>query len=383
MSYTITGAGMICSVGENTDACFCAFCRGKSGNMPIKGFDKDKHATQWAYEIDDRGGLSRDDPFRSTKWLTKAINEAVKSAGVTASAGRIVIIIGTGLRELRSLELWWADGAAMELEELHFSRAVRRQARLSCPVMTVCNACSASLFALGLGEDMLALDQVDIAIIAGCDSITESMFGLLGRVNFNQPRKVQPFDKNRPGILMGEGAAALVIENPGSASARNAEVQGMLRGVGVSCDAYHETVPSPEGMLQAMKNAHSRAMIKPEDVDLLMVHGTGTILNDKAEAEALNILFGQNEKQPFACALKSMTGHTSGASGLMSVITALCCMKTGIIPATIGIEAPMEELSGFNLVLDENRKYTPQLCQVNAFGFGGVNAIAIVERGGE
>lgn len=380
MRWAVTGTGMVTSLGENKHSCFTACCNGVSGNRPLQVFNHRQFNTQRAYEIPDREPGQPDVKGRATRWLCAAINEALTAAGLGKTPDRIASIIGTGLRELRSLELYRADQQPMQIQELHFGGAVQRAIGQPGLVLTISNACSASNFALGLAADLLALDEADVVIAAGCDSITESMFGLLDRVNPLHPETVQPLDQHRRGVLMGEGAAAVVLETIDHARERGVSPYAWLRGVGMSCDAYHETAPDQAGLLQAMTDAHQRAGVRCQDIDLLMIHGTGTIRNDETEAAAINTLFGAHARNVLVTGLKSMTGHTSGASGLVGVVTAIECLRQQRVPPTIGISELIPEARQFDVVVGAARNAALHIAQVNAFGFGGVNAVAIVER---
>lgn len=375
----ITGAGMVTSLGATKHECFAAFCEGRSGNGPLQAFAPDNFNTRTAYEIQDRPA-GADEPHRATRWLCASVQEAIRESGLTAqNAGRVAVLVGTGLRELRSLELWWADGTPFDVEQLHFADAVRRVSELAAPVFTFSNACSASNFALGLGADLLALDEADTVIVGGVDAITESMFGLLDRVNPLHPTMVQPFDSNRRGVLMGEGAAAVVLERPERARQRGARAQATVRGVGLTCDAAHVTAPDSSGIVRAIRDAHARAGVTPQDIELLLVHGTGTALNDASEGDALARVFGDDARSVLVTALKSLIGHTSGASALVAVVTAIACMQQGVVPPTINVDALIEPAQAFDFVRGERRHAWPHLAQINAFGFGGVNGVVILE----
>ena len=376
MKFAITGTSMITSIGNNVQECFTAFCNGETGNRPLQSFPIEKFNTRRAYEIFDRPSGNRDVKGRATQWLCASMNEAIRSARLVAGDKRLAILIGTGLRELRSLELWWADGQPLEVSELHFGRAIEKKVGLQCPVLTLSNACAASSFALGLAQDLLELKERDVVIVAGCDSITESMFGLLDRVNPLHPEEVQPLDQDRRGVIMGEGAAALVLE----ATSHDNSPLAWLRGVGMSCDAYQDTAPHKDGLIRAMIDAHRLAGVSKEEIDLMFVHGTGTILNDQVEIEAICELFGDKQNNMRVTGLKSHIGHTSGASGLINIITAVECMRRNRIPPITGLKKPIEEASKLDLVIDEWRGCPSRIAQINAFGFGGVNAVIIIER---
>ncbi|MFI9629746.1 beta-ketoacyl synthase N-terminal-like domain-containing protein [Streptomyces sp. NPDC052042] len=380
MSTMVTGAGATAAVGDGVDEVFDALCAGRSGLAELRGFDATNYRTKHAYEIDDRPGAGRDVPYRATGWLVRVVEEAVAQAGLGEDLRDVPVLVGTGLRELRSAELARRDGTGFGVERLHFGTALReRFGALS--THTFSNACSASLHTLALGADLLEAGECDTVVVAGVDTLTESMYGLLDRVHMEAPRRVQPFDRERRGVLMGEGAAAVVLRRESAVTPGSA--LGKLRAVSMNCDAHHVTAPAASGITEAIRDAHDRAGVKPADIDLVMLHGTGTLLNDEAEAEAVAAAFGGDVQAPLMTAVKSMTGHTSGGSGLLSLIVALRSLATGRVPATVGLREPVPEAAGFRFVRDEARTEPGmRLAQVDAFGFGGVNAVAIVEGTG-
>ncbi|MEU3402850.1 beta-ketoacyl synthase N-terminal-like domain-containing protein [Streptomyces sp. NPDC006670] len=376
-----TGLGAVASIGTGVDEVFEALCAGRSGRAELRGFDRSGFRAQHAYEIDDRPAPGTDEPGRATRWLIAAIEEAARGAGLGEDLSDVPVLIGTGLRELRSAELRWRDGADFDMAGLHFGTALRERFG-AVRTHTFSNACSASLYALALGCDLLAAGTADTVVVAGVDTLTESMYGLLDRVHMEAPDVLRPFDRDRKGVLMGEGAAAVVLrrgDRTGSAPDGTA-VRGRLRSVHVNCDGYHVTAPDRDGIAEAVRGAHREAGVKPQDIGLVMLHGTGTLLNDEAEAAAIGDVFGPEAGTPLMTAVKSMTGHTSGGSGLLSLIVALKALESGRIPPVIGLREPIDEAAGFRLVRDRETTARPVLAQVDAFGFGGVNAVAVVER---
>ncbi|MFD8933925.1 beta-ketoacyl synthase N-terminal-like domain-containing protein [Streptomyces sp. NPDC059578] len=377
MSVLVTGAGAKASIGGDVDEVFDSLCAGRSGLAELRGFDAARYRTRHAYEIDDRPPGRRDRPYRATDGLLSAVAEATSLAGLGGDLGDVPVLVGTGLRELRSAELAWRDGAAFGVDRLHFGTALRERFG-AVQSHTFSNACSASLHALALGADLIEAGESDTVVVAGVDTLTESMYGLLDRVHMEPPQRVQPFDRARKGVLMGEGAVAVVLrreDGPATGSL------GRLRSVSMNCDAHHVTAPDPAGITEAVREAHDRAGVKPADIDLVMLHGTGTLLNDEAEAAAVATVFGEDVTRPLMTALKSMTGHTSGGSGLLSLIVALRAMATGRVPATLGLDEPVAEAGRFRFVRERDHQ-APELtlAQVDAFGFGGVNTVAVVER---
>jgi 3-oxoacyl-[acyl-carrier-protein] synthase II len=351
-----------------------------SGNKPLQCFEQHRFRFTRAYEIADRTPDQPDVKGRATEWLRRCVIAAMDEAKFVPRGERVALLVGTGLRELRGLELWWTNQMPFHVSELHFGGALQRDITGLGPVFTFSNACAASNFALGLGADLIELQEADVVIVAGCDSITESMYGALDRVTATPPEQVRPFNQDRKGVLLGEGAAAVVLEPLDRAIARGATPLALLRGVGMSCDAHHETAPALNGIAGAMEDAHQRAGVAPEDIHLLMAHGTGTPLNDSVEALAIKQVFGTAAPQVPISGLKSMTGHTSGSSGLMGVVVGIEAMQQRRIPPTLGLSQPIPEAEGLDIV-DATREARVDIVQVNAFGFGGVNAVVVLERG--
>lgn len=369
--WAIAGTGAVASLAAGAGQLFEALCAGRTGLAPLRGFDPSRFRARHAYEIDDRPATG-DVPGRATRWLCEAIAEAVRDAGIGEDLSGVPVLIGTGLREFRSVELRWTGSVGFPLSRLHFGPALRERFG-AATTYTVTNACSASLYLLGLGADLIASGAEEIVIVAGADSITTSMFGLMDRVQGPGVDRVQPFDRNRRGALMGEGAAAVVLRRDGPA-------RSWLRAVSLNCDAYNDTAPDPVRISEAITQAHARAGVEPVDIDVVVTHGTGTQLNDRAEAVVLAKLFGGNGRSPLVTGTKSMIGHTSGASGLMNVVVATEMLASGRIPPIADLVEVAEEASGLHLVTGVEARAEVARVQVQAFGFGGVNAVAILER---
>jgi 3-oxoacyl-[acyl-carrier-protein] synthase II len=365
----LAGLGAVSAVGADVDECFAGLMAGRDGLAPLRVFDPSRFGARAAYELPDRpDGVDR--PWRASELLVQAVGQAVRAAGLDSLAG-VPVLVGTGLREMRSAELAWLSGTAVDPERLHFGPALR-DAFGADDVHTFSNACSASLYAAGLGLDLLGLGH-DVVVIGGVDVLTASMFGLLDRVHLQPPDRVRPFDAARRGVLIGEGAAAAVLTRdrgtPGSV---------LLRTVALGCDAYHLTAPDPAGIEQTIRDAHRSAGVRPEEIDCVYAHGTGTLLNDDAEATALSAVFAGS--RPGIAAVKSMTGHTSGGSGLFSLAMAARTLTTGRLPGVLHLAEPAEAARGLALSARPRTLDDPRLAQVNAFGFGGLNAVAILQR---
>lgn len=376
--FPIVGVGAVASVGSSAQEIYERLCAGVSGLAPMRAFNQDWYATSQLYEIDDRGA-GGDLPGRATRFLCDALREALADAGLGERLDGIPVLIGSGLRETRSVELWWRDQAEFAADDLHFGTELRRRFG-ALDTLTLSNACCASLYTLAMATDLLAAGEAETVVVAGTDSIGEAMFAVADRVQSIPPDAVRPFDTKRRGTLQGEGAAAVVLRREARPGDR---VHGWVRGVGVNCDAFHPTAPDPTSIAAAIRDAHARGGVVPADIGLMMLHGTGTYANDKAEAEAIRAVFGEDSSVPLMTALKSTLGHTAGAAGLHGLVTALYGMRDGRIPPTPTLDDPIDEAAGFRIVrggaAPEAAAEPVRFAQVNAFGFGGVNAVAIVE----
>ncbi|MEU4746081.1 beta-ketoacyl synthase N-terminal-like domain-containing protein [Actinosynnema sp. NPDC023658] len=368
MASVITGAEIRTCLGDTTTT-FKALVEGVSGVSPLRFHDTAKLNVTHGYQIDD-GDVER--PRRAAGWLTECVAAAAAQAGLDATTQRVTAIVGTGLRELRSVERFTADGVPVLPEELHFAAAVRAALPGVADVITVSNACSASGHALAIAADLLAADEADAVVVAGCDATTESMLTMIGRVGEEPTTSVRPFDRDRTGVLLGEGAAAVVVQPRGDGP--------VVLGVGLSCDAYHETAPDVRGIVAAMRDAHERAGITPDDVDLVLAHGTGTSLNDPTEAAALAEVFADVAERPLVTGVKGAIGHTSGAAALTSLVLAVESVRAGWVPPNVGLRTAIDEAADLRLVVDEPASISgPAVVQVDAFGFGGVNAVCVIE----
>ncbi len=372
MTVLITGSEIRTCFGDSA-ATFAALAEGRCGVGDLRSAERDRLGVTRGYHVED------DDPAlpgRASRWLTECVAEAVRQSGVDPARRRVAVVVGTGLRELSAVER--LEETPVRTAELHFARAVRRAVPEATEVVTVCNACSASGHALAIACDLLELDEADAVVAAGCDAMTDSMLAMIGRVAEEPTDRVRPFDTDRMGVLLGEGAAAVVVERGDRPRVGSGPVLGTVLGVGLSCDAFHETAPDPEGIVRAMHDAHRRAGITPEDVDLVLAHGTGTALNDPTEAEALNEVFAQAGHGPLVSGIKGATGHTSGSAALMSLAVALQAIAGEPVPAVTGLRRPIPQAASLRLVIGAAVAAPVEVAQVDSFGFGGVNAVCLV-----
>ena len=375
MRVAITGYEMVTCLGDAAET-YAALCRGETGISPLRSDrgDAERLGVDHAYQIADG------QPPSAGRWLVAAVTAAAARAALDPAAEqvaeRVAVVVGTGLRELSSLERWSRTGDGLALHDLHFGARVREALPGVSDVLTVSNACSASGYALAVATDMLAADEADAVVVAGCDAMTQSMLASIGRgsVGGTRTTEVRPFDRDRVGVLLGEGAAAVVLRPAPETGSPLAE----LCGVGLSCDAHHETAPDLGGIVASMRDAHERAGLKPEEVDLVVAHGTGTPLNDPTEAAALTEVFGDRLGGIPVTAIKGAIGHTSGAAALMSLIVAVEALRAGKVPPVTGLSQPIDEAAGLRLVTGAPEPVGGRVAQIDAFGFGGLNAVSML-----
>lgn len=367
MPAVITGSDMVTCLGD-AESTMAALLAGGSGAGPLRMGDPARLGVGHGYPILD--GVER--VGRASDWLTSVVVAAAKRSDTDLSGARVAVVVGTGLRELRGAELWHSDGHAFGRRRLHFGDAVRAALPATAEVWSVSNACAASGYALAFAVDLLELDEADAVVVAGTDTMTESMLTMIGRIGGQAASSVRPFDTDRLGVLLGEGAAAVVLER----SSPSAE--GRILGVGINCDAHHETAPSRDGITAAVRDAHDRAGVTPSEVGLVLAHGTGTALNDPTEAAALSEVFAGTAPGPLVTGLKGAIGHTSGGAALMSTLVALESLRRGVVPPTVGLTTPIPEAAGLRLVAGAAVPTDARVAQVDGFGFGGVNAVALV-----
>lgn len=375
MTWDIIGMGAVANVGGDPHQIFSSLCAGRDAQAELRAFDTSKYRARRTYEIDDRGEPGRDEPRRASRWLRTAVSQALADAGLGEDLTDIPVLVGTTLREQRTAELWWREGITLTPGDLHFGTTLRAEFR-AAQTYTFANACAASLYALGMATDMIELGQADTVVVAGTDSIAESAYGTLDRVQNETPQALRPFDVSHSGMLMGEGAVAVVVRRSGAPAPR---VHARLRAVGMNCDAHHPTAPDRAGITMALRDAHQRAGTDFRDIDLVMLHGSGTPANDSTEASVLANLLGAAGASPLLTAIKSMTGHTLGGSGLLSLVMAVLSFQYGLVPPVLGLRQPIDEASGLSLVQGEAAAARISTAQVDAFGFGGINAVAILE----
>ncbi|MCM8818746.1 MAG: beta-ketoacyl-ACP synthase II [Candidatus Omnitrophica bacterium] len=403
----ITGIGLVTPVGNDVKTTWENLINGVSGVDRIKSFDVSIYDTQIGAEVKNFN-LENIHPKEKRKMDTfvqfaiKATQEAIKDSGLVLSEeekNTAGVIVGAGIGGLRIIEqqhkilleqgpnrvspflipMLIPDIASGHISILYGLKGVN-----FCTV----SACASGAHALAISLNLIRSGVADVIISGG----TESCITPLGLAGFcsmkalskrnDQPKKAsRPFDRERDGFVMGEGAGIVILESLEHAKKRNANIYCEFIGAGMSCDAYHITAPDTDGYgaYLSMKYALLDAKINPEDIDYINAHGTSTPLNDKSETLAIKKLFGENAYKIPVSSIKSMIGHTLGAAGAIEFISTCLTIKTKIIPPTINYEYPDPECD-LDYVPNVAREKEVEVAISNSFGFGGHNVTLVLKK---
>jgi 3-oxoacyl-[acyl-carrier-protein] synthase II len=306
------------------------------------------------------------------------------------SQHRIGLCLGTTLGEIPSLEKIdkgrLRDGncpidrpSIFQFPVTNMFAYTAREYKLRAPVKIFTTACAAGNYAIGSGYDLIQEGEADIVIAGGADP-----FSWIAYTGFDQFRsiaheKCQPFDKNRKGMLVSEGAGMLVLETLEQAQLRNCHIYAEILGYGLSCDAFHMTNTQTDGIYQCMKNALVHADISPEAVDYIAAHGTGTKYNDRAETMAIKRLFKERTREISVSSIKSMLGHTMGAASALGAISCCMALEYDLIPPTVNFETYDPECD-IDCVPNTAKAQRIDVALNNGFAFGGNNASLVLKK---
>jgi 3-oxoacyl-[acyl-carrier-protein] synthase II len=260
---------------------------------------------------------------------------------------------------------------------IHVARAIGAQGM----VLTLPAACAAGNYAIGFGADLIRSGRADMVITGAAELLQELQFSGFVRLAAMAPERCQPFDLNRQGLLLGEGAGLVVLESEASVARRGVRPQAEIGGYGMTCDGYHITRPHPEaaGSIEAMRQAIARTGLTAEDVDFINAHGTGTRHNDVAETKVVRDVFGER-KVPIS-SMKSLLGHCMGAASAIEAIGCIFTIETGIYPPTIGYETPDPECD-VDVVANTARRGKADVIVNNSLAFGGYNCVTVLAKPG-
>ncbi len=242
-------------------------------------------------------------------------------------------------------------------------------------------ACSSSAISIAMGMTWIRSGAADVVVAGGTDALCRMTYSGFHALQALAPEPCRPFDRDRQGLTLGEGAAALVLEEEEHARHRGAPILAVLRGAGLSCDAAHPTAPHDEGLgaSQAMQSALSDAAVRADEIEYVNAHGTGTPQNDACEARALATVFGENAPRLPVSSTKGLLGHLLGAAGAVEAVATILALGGGFVPPTIGLENPDPECT-LDLIVTTARDLSFSLAVSNSYGFGGNNCSLVLER---
>jgi 3-oxoacyl-[acyl-carrier-protein] synthase II len=393
----ITGLGVISSIGIGKHKFWQSLLQGKSGISPVSSLDTRNHFTHNGGEVkqfmpEDFIPREKLKSFsRASQFALAAAKLAVEDAHFTQndiSRLRTGICIGVTSGSIQVIEdindrLINDEDPAQELIyqlPVHSTPAIlAKELGLNGPNFLFSTACAAGNYAVGYGYDLLKLQRADIVIAGASDPFSRISFTGFNQFSAVAPEKCQPFDKNRKGMMVAEGAGILILEPLENASKRNAHIYAEILGYGLSCDARHMTQPSVEGISECMIKAMNEAGIPREDVDYISAHGTGTLANDKTECAAIKEVFGSLRKRIPVSSIKSMLGHTMGAASAIEAIACSLAIENDIIPPTINFETPDPECD-IDCVPNHARRHTVNIALNNSYAFGGNNASLVLKK---
>lgn len=404
----VTGLGLISPVGIGTEASWKALLEGKSGAGPIRHFDPEGYSVRIACEVDD---------FDSTQWLNvkearkfdrfihfsvAASDMALKDSGLQITeenATRVGVVIGSGIGGLPLIEKvhetlmnrgprrvtpFYIPGTIINMS----SGLISIRTGAKGPNMATCTACSTSAHAIADATLYIRAGYADAIIAGGSEAVISptavagfsSMKALSAR-NDEPERASRPWDRDRDGFVMGEGAATLILEEYEHARKRGATIYGEIMGFGMTGDAYHISAPSEDadGATRVMRLALEDAGLNPGDIDYINAHGTSTPAGDRVETRAIKQVFGDHAGRVLVSSTKSMTGHLLGAAGALEAGICLLAMKDGVVPPTINLDHP-EEGNDLDYVAHTARDQRVDRVVTNSFGFGGTNACLVMGR---
>ena len=404
----VTGVGLVSPLGIGTEANWEALCAGKSGIGPITHFDAAQFSARIAGEVKgfdplafiDKKDVKKMDVF--IQFAIAAAQFAMDDAGLSVTediATRVGVFIASGIGGFSTIEREHKaliEGGPRRISPFFIPAAIINLAAgqvsirfgAKGPNSATCTACSASAHAIGDALEIIRRNDADVMIAGGSEAAITPMgvggfaaMRALSTRNDEPSRASRPFDLNRDGFIMGEGAGVIILEELGFAMQRGAPIYAELVGYGMSADAFHITAPSEDGDggMRVMREAIGDAEVSPEQVDYINAHGTSTPFNDRLETLAIKRLFGEHARKLAISSTKSMTGHLLGAAGgLEAGITALA-VKHQMIPPTINYETPDPECD-LDYVPNAKRAAKIDYALSNSFGFGGTNGALLFKR---
>ena len=397
----ITGIGVISPIGSGKAVFWEALLSGRSGIGPVRSCDTSAFPVHIGAEVPDfEPGryLRRQNP----QCMGRASQLAVAAASLALEDARLDMTrIG---RRRAAVTMGTTSGEPQFVEQYNDIRKSSEPAavpgdlfpRYAChtipahiaiefdlhgPCRTIPTACAAGNHAIGHGFDLIRSGRADLVLAGGADAFSRIPYMGFARLGAIAPERCQPFDRNRKGMVPGEGSAILVLEPLEDAAARGAMPYAEVLGYGLSCDSHHMTASHPEGdgALRAMNAAMEDSGVGIQDIEYISAHGTGTPVNDRVESLAVRKLFGQRAPRVPMSSIKSMVGHTMGAASAIEAAACALALATGWIPPTINFEEPDRDCD-LDYVPNHARQTSPRVVLNNAYAFGGNNASLCLKR---
>lgn len=395
----ITGLGVISSIGIGREEFWDSLLKGTSGISPVSAFDTRDHSTHFGGEV---RGFNGEDfiPREKLPSLNRGTQMAVAASRLALEDARLSredlsslkkgVSLGTTIGSIQSIEAinegivlegkTEFDGSLIGQVPTHSAlAAVSGEFEISGPNMMFSTACSAGNYAIGYGFDMIRLSRADLVLAGASDPFSQIIYTGFNQLSAVAPERCQPFDKDRKGMMVAEGAGILVLESLESATKRGAPVYAEIAGYGLSCDAQHMTQPSITGISECMRKALREAGLRPEDVDYISAHGTGTRANDSSECAAIREVFGPFSRKIPVSSIKSMLGHTMGAASALEGIACALAVKNDMLPPTINFETPDPECD-IDCVPNRSRRHRVSVALNNSYAFGGNNASVVLVK---
>jgi 3-oxoacyl-[acyl-carrier-protein] synthase II len=404
----VTGIGLVSSLGIGTEANWQALLAGQSGVAPITKFDASQFATRIAGEVKgfdpltfiEKKDIKKMDVF--IQYAIAASQFAVDDAALAITdevAPRVGVHIASGIGGFTTIEREHKallEGGPRKISPFFIPSAIINLAAgqvsirfgAKGPNSATCTACSASAHAIGDAYEIIRRDDADVMIAGGSEAAITPMgiggFGALRALstrNDDPPRASRPFDKDRDGFIVGEGAGVLILEEHGRATARGARIYAELVGYGMSADAYHIPAPSEDGdgAYRVMRAALHSAGVEPSVVDYINAHGTSTPQGDQLETLAINRCFGEHALTLAASSTKSMTGHLLGAAGGLEAGITVLAVHHQLAPPTINLDHP-DDNCNLDYIPHTSRRLKINYALSNSFGFGGTNAALLFKK---
>ena len=404
----VTGLGITSPLGTGIEKNWDALMNGRSGIGPITRFDATDFPVKFAGEITDfpeEEFFDKKEARKMDLFIHYALGAAVMALADSGleinddNAERVGVVVGSGMGGLPAIEKYheaMSNGGYRKISPFFIPMTIINlaagQISIKCgakgPNLAPVSACATGTHSIGDAFRMIQRGDAD-AVIAGGTESTICPLGMggfavmkaLSTRNDDPQAASRPFDKNRDGFVMGEGAGIVVLEEYESAKLRGARIYGEVAGYGSTGDAYHLTAPAPggEGAARCMRMALKTAGVNPEEVDYINAHGTSTPFNDLYETLAIKSVFGEHTKQLMVSSTKSMTGHLLGAAGGVEAIFTLLAMERGVVPPTINYTEPDPECD-LDYVPNVARKADVKIALSNSLGFGGTNATLLFRK---